>query len=95
MAPACGGTPSDPLDPVSFLQFHIQTLLLPNPDLLCVRCFASAHGAQHKERAIGSVLMFQGERYYINLGKIRKGSWKEVAFEMSRAEQDGLWPAPV
>lgn len=50
---------------------------------------------RHKERAIGSVLMFQGEGYYINFGKIRKGSRKEVASEMSLAEQDGLWQVPV
>jgi hypothetical protein len=50
---------------------------------------------RNKERAVGSVLMFQGERCYTNLGKIRKGSGKEVASEMSLAEQDGLWQVPV
>lgn len=49
-----------------------------------------------KERATGSALVFQGERYdNINLGKIRKGSREEVASDTSLAEQDRLWQVPV
>lgn len=34
--------------------------------------------------------MFQGEGHYFNLGEIQKDSRKEVASEVSLAEQEGL-----
>lgn len=39
--------------------------------------------------------MFQGEGHYFNLGEVRKGSRKEVASEVSLAEQEGLQQVPV
>lgn len=68
---------------ISFMQFHMQTLL-------CVRCSASSHG---EEQGKGHRLCPHVS--YTNLGKIRKGSRKEVASEMRLAEQDGLWQVPV
>lgn len=84
MAPTCGGPLADPRGLVSSKQFHTQTLL-------GVRCFASPMGREAQEGAIGSALLFQGEGHDIVLGKIRKGSRRGVASEMSPAEQEGLW----